>query len=148
MPAIKITATKGLHQAAGTTTVPSGTLSGQKACTVATTSATTLVAADSGKVYFVNGASGHALTLPTSNMKGLMYKFVMTNTTADCTIAAGSAIIKGEIACDAGTGVSVAGSTITMELAGVAGDWVELVSDGTHWYASGYTAAAAGISVA
>ena len=148
MPAIKITATKGLPQVSGTTTIPSGTLSGHKKVAVSSTAAKTLVAADSGKVIFIDGSSGHAYTLPTSNMKGLHYKFIMTDTTADCTITAGSAIIKGEAAADGGTGVSLAGTTITMELAGAIGDWVELVSDGTNWYASGYTANSAGVSAA
>ena len=68
MPAIKVTATKGLTQEAGSTDTPSGSLSGNlqvcKAITAADGS-TTLTAADSGKVFLVSLASGsHTFTLP------------------------------------------------------------------------------------
>ena len=146
MPAIKVSATKGLIQESGTTTTPSGTLSGHKKVAVSSAGALTLTAADSGKVIFIDGSTGHAYTLPTTGRKGLHYKFIMTDTTADCTITAGSAIIKGTVSATGGTAITPNATTITMELAGSVGDWVELVSDGTNWYVRGHTGNASGIS--
>ena len=68
MPAIKVTATKGLTQEAGTTATPSGSISGHlQVCKsiVAAGGTSTLTAADSGKIFLVSLASGtHTFTLP------------------------------------------------------------------------------------
>ena len=145
MPSILVTPTKGLFQQAGTDALPSGSFSGYKNVTVASTADATLTAADSGKVYFTDGSTGHTLTLP-SVAAGLHYKFIVKDSSNDVTIAAGSAIIVGEVAADGGSGISVAGSNIILEAAGIQGDFVVLECDGTNWYASGYTANSAGIS--
>lgn len=106
------------------------------------TSDTTLTAADSGKVIVMDTTAQVDVTLPAVTEAGLNFKFCLKNSTTQSDIAATTSCILGEMAADAGTGISMAGQTIVISTSAVAGDWLELVSDGTNWYASGYTAAA------
>ncbi|HHZ97871.1 MAG TPA: hypothetical protein EYN67_20535 [Flavobacteriales bacterium] len=106
------------------------------------TADTTLTAADSGKVIIMDTTAQVDVTLPAVGEAGLNFKFCLKNSTTQSDIAATTSVILGEIAADAGTGISMAGQTIVISTSAVAGDWLELVSDGTNWYASGYTAAA------
>ena len=107
------------------------------------TADTTLTAADSGKVIIMDTTAQVDVTLPAVGEAGLNFKFCLKNSTTQSDIAATTSVILGEMAADAGTGISMAGQTIVISTSAVAGDWLELVSDGTNWYASGYTAAAA-----
>jgi len=110
------------------------------------TSDTTLTADDSGKVIIMDLTAQVDVTLPAVGEAGLNFKFYLANSTTESDIAATAAVIVGEMAADGGTGISMAGTTIVITTGAVAGDWLELVSDGTNWYASGYTAAASGWS--
>lgn len=100
---------------------------------------TTLTKADSGKTFLLD-AVGEVITLPAvATSAGVKYKFICDTTTAttDWTIVAATDVIQGsaEVA-----GAIVAASnenTITLVVAKfLPGDWVELESDGTNWYAA------------
>lgn len=111
--------------------------------------ATTLTAADSGKTLFLNATAEFAVTLPTPAL-GLRFKFVVAGAPsgASYTIATASSanIIKGAFASAADAGGSMdseasGGDTITfVDGQALAGDWVELESDGTSWFATGIAA--------
>jgi len=109
---------------------------------------TTLTATDSGKVIIMDLSAQVDVTLPAVTEAGLNYKFYIANGTTESDITATASVIVGEMAADGGAGISLAGQTITISTSAIAGDWVELVSDGTNWYASGYTAAAGSWSAA
>jgi hypothetical protein len=111
------------------------------------TAASTLTAADSGRTFFLNSATEFATTLP-APAAGLSFSFVVTAAPsgASYTIVTGSSanIIKGVqfTAEDAGgSGDSgTADDTITfVDGQAVAGDRVDLVCDGTNWFAYGFT---------
>ena len=111
------------------------------------TAASTLTAADSGRTFFLNSATEFATTLPAPSA-GLSFSFVVTAAPsgASYTIVTGSSanIIKGVqfTAEDAGgSGDSgTADDTITfVDGQAVAGDRVDLVCDGTNWFAYGFT---------
>ena len=110
------------------------------------TSDTTLTAADSGKVIVMDTTAQVDVTLPAVTEAGLNFKFCLKNSDTESDIAATTSCILGAMAAEGGTGISMAGQTIVISTNAVAGDWLELVSDGTNWYASGYTAHATGWS--
>ena len=102
---------------------------------------------DSGKTYFLESTVARTITLPAVKA-GLKFRFIATDTTADSSIATseGTALLKG--GAEAGNSyLTLAGTTIIVEAAGSAGDWLEMVCDGTYWYVSGHSANAAGFSV-
>tara|TARA_R110002096_G_scaffold276948_4_gene470959 strand:+ start:771 stop:1187 length:417 start_codon:yes stop_codon:yes gene_type:complete len=100
---------------------------------------------DSGKTYLMSNTVARTINLPSPTV-GVCYKFIMTDTTADSSIVATAAIIKGGI--HAGNSyLTLAGTTIVCELAGAIGDCLSFVSDGTNWYVNGQSAHAAGFSV-
>jgi|CEGF01.1.fsa_nt_gi hypothetical protein len=113
----------------------------------AITADTTLTAADSGKTYILD-ATGEVITLP-AVAAGLKFKFICSAATAttDWTIVSatnviqGSAIVAGAVvpAADENTISLVATKTLP-------GDFVEVVSDGTNWYAFGNAVTAAAIT--
>ena len=102
----------------------------------------TVLASDSGKIFMLSATGGTvAITLPTTLAEGLHYKFVVLEDTPSnaITIAAGSSIIDmvhkdpGGNASNstAGTAVSnlIVGATSTQ------GDYINIFTDGTTWYA-------------
>jgi len=100
---------------------------------------------DSGKTYFVSSTVARTINLPAPTA-GVSYKFIMSDTTADSSIVATGAYLLGGI--HAGNSyLTLAGTTIVCELAGAAGDCLNVVSDGTYWYIDGNSAHAAGFSV-
>lgn len=116
--------------------------------------ASTLTAADSGRTFFLSSATEFATTLP-APAAGLSFSFVVTAAPsgASYTIVTGSSanIIKGVqfTAEDAGgSGDSgTADDTITfVDGQAVAGDRVDLVCDGTNWFAYGFTKLVAGLT--
>ena len=122
-----------------------------KATKSAATSATTnLEAEDSGKVILV-AANAAAVTLPAA-ASGLHYTFIMAAdyATAVCTITAEAGeFMAGATSSAAGAGAEANGSSnivATFGTGALAGDRLECVSDGTLWYVSGITAAAAGLA--
>ena len=102
---------------------------------------------DSGKVYMLYSTVARTITLP-AVAAGLKFKFIATDTTADSSITPGegTALFKG--GAEAGDAyLTLAGTTIIVEAAATVGDWLEFICDGTYWYVSGHTSAAAGFSV-
>lgn len=118
----------------------------------ALTAASTLTAADSGNVYFLDSATEFATTLP-APAAGLSFTFIVKSAPsgANYTIvtAASANIIKGQAypaSGDAGD-TGTADDTISfVSAAAVAGDMVTLISDGTSWFAKAFCAVAAGVT--
>ena len=116
------------------------------------TAASTLTAAQSGTVFFLNAATEFATTLPTP-AAGLTYTFIVTAAPASASytvVTASSAnIIKGQAVNAAGVAgdTGTADDTISfVDGQAVAGDMVTVISDGTSWFAKGFCAVAAGIT--
>lgn len=112
------------------------------------TATNTLVAADSGKVLTLNSATEFATTLP-ALANGLRFTFIVkaAPSGADYTIvsAASANIIIGHVvsadlnAASDGDFEATGCDTISFVSAkAVKGDKVELVCDGTNWYASAF----------
>lgn len=105
-------------------------------------------AAENGEVFFLSLAAGFVTTLPAPAL-GLRYSFVVRTapTSGSYTIVTTSSanIIKGSIytsdvnsATDADF-ETAGGDTITfVQNKAVAGDTVDLVSDGTNWFVHGF----------
>ena len=87
------------------------------------------------------------ITLPAVSA-GLKFKFIATNTTADSSIATseGTALLKGGAECGDAY-LTLAGTTIVLELAGSVGDHLDFICDGTYWYVSGHGTHDASFSV-
>jgi hypothetical protein len=100
---------------------------------------------DSGKVFFVSNTVARTITLPAPS-PGVYYKFIMTDTTTDSSIAATGNLIKGGAECGDAY-LTLAGTTIVLEAEGSVGDFLEFISDGTYWYVSGHGANDASFSV-
>ena len=107
------------------------------------TAATTLTSYTSGAVFFVSNSTGnnYEITLPEIDSTYVKYKFIfggsgtalatavtITESTSSTTIY-GNAVIAGS--SDQGNG-----TTITVSANATAGDYVEIVSDGTYYYAN------------
>lgn len=116
------------------------------------TAASTLTAADSGRTVFLNSATEFATTLPLP-AAGLRFTFIVKAAPVgtDYTVVTngGANIIKGMqfnaagAAGDTGTG----DDTISfVASSSVAGDRVDLVSDGTSWFAYAFCTLAASIT--
>ena len=103
------------------------------------TASFTLDPSDSGKVFILKDAS-IAVTLPTlsTNIAGFQVKLISGD-------ASEHSIAGGDSKCY-GTVVQVGGATERINAAsgytltaGEIGDWLNIVSDGTNWYVSGFT---------
>lgn len=108
----------------------------------------TLVASDSGRVLFLNHATEFATTLP-ALAAGLRFTFVVTAAPsgADYTIVTASSanIIKGQIytldvnsATDPDFETSGGDTVSFVGGKSVAGDRLDLICDGTNWFAYGF----------
>ena len=102
----------------------------------------TVTAADSGKVFMLSSTAGACeITLPTTLVEGLYYKFIVEEDTPTgvITIAAGDSIIDlvmKDIGGDASN--STAGTQVDNILIVVAtkqGDYIDMFTDGSSWYA-------------
>ena len=102
----------------------------------------TVLASDSGKTFMLSATGGTvAITLPTTLETGLHYKFVTLEDTPSnaITIGAGSAIID-MVMKDAGGNASnsTAGTAVSNLIVGATstqGDYINIFTDGTTWYA-------------
>ena len=119
--------------------------------TKTTTANTTLTAADSGKIIFLDGSSEHDVTLP-SAATGLNYHFILVDATADVDVvqAAATEDFVGTVVDGAGTSdTAVVGDTkIIFDQSGgaAAGDWVKLVCyNDDDWMVAGNCDAAGGV---
>lgn len=115
-----------------------------------TVAATNVIAAsESGTTYFLSHATEFVSTLP-APAAGLNYSFIVANApeTASYTIVTtgGTDLIHGMLVSAedaAGSGDSTAGTpadTITfVDAKAVIGDRVDVISDGTNWFAKAYS---------
>lgn len=116
------------------------------------TAASTLTAAQSGTVFFLNSATEFVTTLP-APAAGLTYTFIVkaAPSGANYTVVTASSanLIKGQAypaSGDAGD-TGTADDTISFVSAqSVAGDMVTVISDGTSWFAKAFCAVAAGVT--
>ena len=116
------------------------------------TATNVIAASESGRTYFLNSATEFVSTLPAPAL-GLNYRFIVSAAPsgANYTVVtnASANIIKGfqnSAAGDAGD-TSTGDDTISfVSAAAVAGDMVEVWSDGTSWFAFARSQVAAGIT--
>lgn len=112
------------------------------------TAVTTLAEVDSGKTIFLNSTTEFAVTLPKPKA-GLNFRFVvkLAPSGASYTVVTNgsSPIIYGQVyttdnnsATDADFNIAAASTITFADGVAVAGDQVELVSDGTSWYMRGF----------
>lgn len=118
--------------------------------TEVTTGANVLTAAESGKVLFLNSATGFAHTLP-APAAGLRFKFIVTTipTSGNCTVGTngGDNVIEGM--ADVNSTLVLAANEDSINFVAstcLIGDWVEVVSDGTSWFVQGQSGATGGIT--
>jgi len=117
--------------------------------TVAISADTTLTAADSGKTYLLD-AIGEAITLP-APYDGCKFKFLITAAiaTSSWVITATDALISGSVTEAGLVQLAAAETAITIvHTKSIAGDWIELVSDGTSWFLSGQLSVASSLTTA
>ena len=116
--------------------------------------ADTLTAADSGKVFFLDGTVGATVTLPTG-AAGMRFKFVVASTfiTSNWVVASAEGDNISGFISDMGTTVAVvvAGAEDQINFVATAetvGDWIELVWDNANsqWLVSGACGANGGIT--
>jgi len=118
--------------------------------TKTTTADTTLTAADSGKVIFLDGSTTHDVTLP-SAASGLNFTFFLIDATADVDIvqAAATEDFVGNITAHNGKDTAGASDTkiIFDQTGGAAvGDWVQLICyNDDDWYVVGLSNTAAAV---
>jgi hypothetical protein len=114
--------------------------------------ASTLTAAQSNTIFFLNSATEFVTTLP-APATGLTYTFIVGAapsgasytivTKASANIIKGQAVNAAGVAGDTGT----ADDTISfVDAQAVAGDQVTVISDGTSWFAKAFCAVAAGVT--
>lgn len=114
-----------------------------------------ILAAESGSTYFLNHATEFVSTLPAPFL-GARFTFIVANApeTASYTIvtdAAAEIIVGHVLPADGAAGdveATAGGTTITfVDGAAVIGDRVDVISDGTLWYARASCAVATGITI-
>ena len=127
--------------------------------TVTLAAATTLTAKDSGKTFMLNLAGGFTVTLPTMGpgINGWAAKFIVKTapTTAYilAAVTADADTIKGNL--NSSTGQTAA---MDFETAGgdqvnfvanqaVAGDYIDLTTDGVNWYVEGSSTVIAALTI-
>ena len=110
-------------------------------------SATTLTAADSGKWYKLNNATGVTVTLPALK-SGVNFKFIVAAAFATSNFIIDSAEgdnIEGVLVVNGASVVASGEDQINfVNTAESAGDTVTLRSNGTNWYISAATASSSG----
>jgi len=114
-------------------------------------SAITLSAADSGKLFFLNAAAGAQITLPAvATSAGLNFRFTVQAlfATTAWTIKAATNVIQGGVIVNSVNVLGADENTITfVASADTIGDFVELNSDGVNWYVSGVGATSGAITL-
>lgn len=114
------------------------------------TEARALTDSDSGKTYFLNAAGGFTVILPAPR-GGVNFRFIVKTapTTGDYKIAckASASVIMGQVITSdlnatARPDFVITGIENIKLKANIAkiGDSVDLISDGTYWYANGFSA--------
>jgi hypothetical protein len=114
-------------------------------------SAITLSAADSGKLFSLNAAAGAQITLPAvASSAGLNFRFTVQAlfATTAWTIKAATNVIHGGVIVNSVNVLGADENTITFSAsADTVGDFVQLNSDGVNWYVSGVGATAGAITL-
>lgn len=116
-----------------------------------------ITAAESGKTFFLNSATEFASTLP-APAAGLYYRFIVTAapsgasytvvTEGGCQVLAGHVLTSGFADSGSDVETTATGTTVTfVDGVSVVGDFCELISDGTSWFAHCVTAVEAGITI-
>ncbi len=120
--------------------------------TTTLTTTRTVTAAESGRTFFLNATTGFVSTLP-APAAGLRYTFIniLANTSGNHTVVTNgsSNIIKGNqnsVAGDAGDSGTGDDTVNFVANASLAGDKLDLYSDGTSWFAYAISRVAAGMT--
>ena len=111
--------------------------------------ATTLTNADSGKTFTLSGSAGVAIILPSVALDGFNARFIVGSAfaTTNFTLVAPTAIIQGGGIVNSVFVPASNENTISfVASAETIGDYIEIYSDGTNYYAYGIAAAAGGIT--
>lgn len=111
--------------------------------------ATTLTDSDSGKVLILNAAAGKVVTLPSVAIAGFNLKVIVgaAFATTNFTVVAPTAKIQGGSIVNSVFVPAADENTISfVASAESVGDYVEIVSDGTNFYANGVGALAGSIT--
>jgi hypothetical protein len=111
--------------------------------------ARTLTASDSGKLFTLSGSAGVAITLPSVTVAGFRARFTVGSAfaTTNFTIVSSTNVIQGS--ADVNSTLVPASNENTISFVATAetiGDYVELYSDGTNFYAYGIGAGAGAIT--
>ena len=112
--------------------------------TMTNTTAYSMTEADSGKTFMVSGGTQAITLLPAADLvEGWNCRFVTTaSPSGDKTIGAGSAIMSGSTSTasgDAQTGSSdgTPKTSVLIKAASQAGNWLDIVCDGSAYYFNG-----------
>ena len=131
-------------------------LNGQyKNCITVTNAARTLEDVESGSIVFcaITGSSDIAITLPTP-AAGLYFTFINAATpsgSGDAVItpvATDTIVSMGAADSGADGPTNLLADTVTIEAASIGGERIDLVSDGTYWYAYAHQQAVGSITFA
>jgi hypothetical protein len=111
--------------------------------------ARTLTSADSGKKFTLSAAAGVAITLPSVAVDGFNARFTIGSAfaTTNFTIVSTTNVIQGS--ADVNSTLVPASNENTISFVASAetiGDYIEIYSDGTNFYAYGIGQAAGGIT--
>ncbi len=141
----------------GTVVAGSGNLGLCPVRNIATITAFTATVAESGTTY-VLASIGAVITLPAvASCAGCYWRFVMgaANGTTAWTITPATSVLRGLVTMAATTvaGVNLimagnAGATVAFTTTALAGDWIDITSDGVSFYVRGLGCAAASFAVA
>jgi len=114
----------------------------------------TITAADSGKTFFLNNATGFDTALPAPAL-GLRFRFIVgatapTSGNHTLTTASNATVIFGSFSTAAdGTACGIGATEDTISFVAstaITGDMVDIISDGTNWYTQGQCAVATAIT--
>jgi hypothetical protein len=111
--------------------------------------ARTLTASDSGKYFTLSASAGVAVTLPSVTVAGFRARFTVgaSFATTNFTIVAPTAVIQGS--ADVNSTLVPASNENTISFVASAetvGDYIEIYSDGTNYYAYGIGQASGSIT--
>lgn len=129
-----------------------GTIQGANNTVVAPTNAVTalLVTQSGASVFATSSAAGVCnISLPVPTL-GVKYTIsVSAIATSDIVVTATGALVKGQVILDSTKSATTGATTVTFDAgAALAGDLINLSSDGTNWHLSGFGSAAASITFA
>lgn len=131
-----------------------GSITGAKSAEVVTTT-NAITAAESGKTFYLNSATGFVSTLPAPAL-GLNYTFIIgatPPTSGNHTVVTNgnATIIQGQVDHnpndDPGTRGDDEDTISFVASQAIEGDWVTVESDGTNWYVRGQSNVTEGVTL-